>query len=412
MKKYLFIAIAMVASIASAEPVENKNENILTIDLAIDRAIASNSAFLALSKQKEISKSLLKQAGQTPVTQLTFGVDDFAGSGPYKSTSSMKSSIGFSQSFETGHKRRKRIASAKASCELEGLKYEVAKKELKLKVLNAYSELFRLMNEYKIQEEATKLAQETAEIVNKKVYAGELAPIDATRVNVEFSREEALKQHLELDILSAKNELASLWNSKFFEYEDIDLICDAYFKQNLSQPTDEILNSSPEVKIADSQIKLARMDVRKAKAEANADVDLAITYNKFRENSEHAWAIEASFPLKGNSEAGNIRAVEQAFEVASLEKEGILSEFSVKLANTFREKESLQKELDNIENSLLPVAKQAYNETKIAFEHGEKSLLDLFDARKTMLETYRLYLEIKCKLFSAIGEYAVLSNQY
>lgn len=412
MKKIYFSLLFIFAvSLVTAEVIE-KNTNKLTLDMAIENAVISNSAFLALSKQKDISNSLLKQAKEVPSPQLTLGVDDFAGNGAYKNTSSMKSSVGLTQTLEMGNKRKKRISSAKASCELEQFKIDIAKKELKLKVIGAYFELLRLMSELEIQNEATELAKETAETVNKKVSAGELPQIDATRVNVEYSREDAIKKHLELDVISAKNELASFWNSKTFDYDNIDLSCDAFLKQNLSEPAEEIIYSSPEILVANSQIKVAEMEVRKAKAEANADVDLSVTYNKFRESSEHAWTIEASFPLKGNSEAGNISASKQAFEAANLEKENVLTEFSVKIANAYREKESLQKEILNIENSLLPVAKKAYEETKTAFESGEKSLLDLFDARKTMLETQRLYLEIKCKLLNAIGEYAVLSNQY
>lgn len=413
MKKY-YLALLFIfgSSWLFAESLDSKNDNILTIDMALEKAIASNSAFLAVSKQKEISNSLLRQARQKPSPELKIGVDDYAGSGVYKKTSSMKSIIGLTQTIEMGNKRKKRISSAKASGELELVKIDIAKKELKLKVISAYFELFRLTKELEMQNEATILAKETADTVNKKVAVGELPQIDATRVNVEFSREEAVKKHLELDVVSAKNELASFWNSKTFDYDSIDLVCDSFIKQEFKNPSEELINALPEVRLADSQIKLAQADIRKAKAEANADIDFSVTYNKFRESSEHAWGIEASFPLKGRSESGNISAAKHTFEANKLEKEGIISEISVKIANAFREKESLQKEVTNIETALIPAAKQAYQETKIAFESGEKSLLDLFDARKTMLETSKLYLEIQCRYFNAIGEYAVLTDQY
>lgn len=411
-KYYLVLLLVLAGSLAFAETTDEKQERILTIDEAIEKAVASNSFFIAAEKQDEISKSLLRQARQNPSPELKIGVDDYAGSGPYKKTSSMKSIIGVTQTIEMGNKRQKRISLAKASRDVELLKIDMVKKELKLKVITAYFELFRLSKELEIQNEATKLAEEAADTVNKKVAAGELPRIDATRVNVEFSREEAVRKHLELDVISAKNELAALWNAKDFEYESIDLDCESFSNMELAAPSDELINESPEIRLAESQINVAKMEVNKARAEANSDIDFSVTYNKYRESSEHAWGIEASFPLKGKSESGNISAAKHSYEAAKLEKEGIVSEFSVKISNAYREKESLLKEVINIETSLIPASKQAYQETKIAFESGEKSLLDLFGARKTLLETSKLYLEIQCKLFNAIGEYAVLTNQY
>ena len=77
--------------VAFAETTDEKQERILTIDEAIEKAVASNSFFIAAEKQDEISKSLLRQARQNPSPELKIGVDDYAGSGPYKKTSSMKS---------------------------------------------------------------------------------------------------------------------------------------------------------------------------------------------------------------------------------------------------------------------------------------------------------------------------------
>ena len=170
MKKY-YLALLFIfgSSWLFAESLDSKNDNILTIDMALEKAIASNSAFLAVSKQKEISNSLLRQARQKPSPELKIGVDDYAGSGAYKKTSSMKSIIGLTQTIEMGNKRKKRISSAKASGELELVKIDIAKKELKLKVISAYFELFRLTKELEMQNEATILAKETADTATVNV---------------------------------------------------------------------------------------------------------------------------------------------------------------------------------------------------------------------------------------------------
>ena len=60
---------------------------------------------------------------------------------------------------------------------------------------------------------------------------------------------------------------------------------------------------------------------------------------------------------------------------------------------------------------LLPSAKEAFEQIQTAFNSGEKSLLDLFDAKKSLLETELLHLELQCKLFNAISEYAILTGQ-
>ena len=414
MKKLIFLilCLSLVSNLNAESNDSNTNEKrLLTINEAIEKAISSNPAILALLKQEEISNGLLKQAKISPKPSLSVGAEDFAGNGEYKKTSSMKSTIGLTQTIETAGKRHKRIRLADLSKSIELLKIEIAKKEMKLEVASSFIKLYQLSNELEIQKESIKLASQTADSVNQKVKAGELAQIDATRAFVEVTREETVKKHLELDIASLRQELATLLGEKSFEYDGISINSQSILEKELLKIDKIDIEQLPELALAKAELELAKADHKMTKAENVSDIDLSLNYSKYRATSDHAFGIQASIPLSQNNNKGKIQSAKAVVDAAELRIKNVSSNLSAKINTSFQEMESLAKEVQNIETMLLPAAKESYKQVQIAFDSGEKNLIDLFDSKKSLLETELLLLELRSKLFSAICEYAILTRQ-
>ena len=252
----LFFCFALSCSLRAETKAENQNKlPILTLEEALQKAVTSNKSFLALKKQKEISDSKIRLAKQSPVPEISLGVEDIAGSGEYKNTSSMKSSIALKKTFETGGKKAKRINAAKTSKDIEDLKIHIAEKELKLKVVDSFFKIYRLSKDLKLHEEAISIASQTADRVNKKVLAGELASIDATRAYVEFTKAKTEKRQLELDLYSAKNELAMLWNTDSLDFNDIEINTKYFTEEKYLSPSEIDINDIPEIAIGKARIK-------------------------------------------------------------------------------------------------------------------------------------------------------------
>ena len=414
MKKLIFLilCLSLVSNLYAESNDSNMNEKrLLTINEAIEKAISSNPAILALLKQEEISNGLLKQAKISPKPSLSVGAEDFAGNGEYKKTSSMKSTIGLTQTIETAGKRHKRIRLADLSKSIELLKIEIAKKEMKLEVASSFIKLYQLSNELEIQKESIQLASQTANSVNQKVTAGELAQIDATRAFVEVTREETVKKHLELDIASLRQELATLLGEKSFEYDGISINSQSILEKELLKIDKIDIEQLPELALAKAELELAKAEHKMTKAENVSDIDLSLNYSKYRATSDHAFGIQASIPLSQNNNKGKIQSAKAIVDAAELRIKNVSSNLSAKINTSFQEMESLAKEVLNIETMLLPAAKESYKQVQIAFDSGEKNLIDLFDSKKSLLETELLLLELRSKLFSAICEYAILTRQ-
>ena len=405
------LCFCLASNLYAEQEAQKCNSNTLTLKTALEKAITSNLSLLALMKQEEKYEGLVRQAKVTPPPSLVIGAEDFAGNGEYKKTSSMKSTIGLSQTIETAGKRKKRIRIANSTKTAEMLKVEIAKKEMKLKVASSFFKLYQLEKELEIQKESIELARQTSESVNKRVTAGELAQIDSTRAYVEFTREETLKKHLELDITSLKNEIATLLGEKTFEYKGISVNSESFIKEELSAPENINIEDLPELVLAKAELNLAESEYSMTKSERVSDIELTVNYSKYRATSDHAFAIEASIPLTRNSVKGKMQSAKAEVEAAKLCIDSVNSEISAKIYTAFQEKESLTKEVHNLETMLLPSAKEAFEQIQTAFNSGEKSLLDLFDAKKSLLETELLHLELQCKLFNAISEYAILTGQ-
>ena len=109
------LCFCLASNLYAEQEAQKCNSNTLTLKTALEKAITSNLSLLALMKQEGKYEGLVRQAKVSPSPSLVIEAEDFAGNGEYKKTSSMKSSIGLSQTIETAGKRKKRIRIANST---------------------------------------------------------------------------------------------------------------------------------------------------------------------------------------------------------------------------------------------------------------------------------------------------------
>jgi len=416
MKKIiLFCAIFLTGlyrpTIAISEPASSTDIQELSLPQALARAERYNPLLLAAHANIRAAGGITHQASLSPNPTLSVEFDEFAGTGQFKGTSSMKSSVGLSQPIITAGKRGKNVGIARSGERISQLAMQLQLVELRQQVTEDFLMVYLLQNLSKIQQQSLELASQAATAVSKRVVAGEAPAIDETRAEVEFSSEEVALRRLNRELESARTRLAASWNAGSPEFSTVYLEPHSILDIELSEPQAVSARVYPEVEQSEIIVSQRQQEMALARAESTPDLQLSASLSRFRESGDRAFAvgIEMELPLFDRRQG---RRSEASSAVKAAENKRVASEreFSSRLTSLYSEILSLREELANVSERLLPAADRAFNETKRAYEEGERELIDLLDARRTYLDATRTSLTLQHELLLKTAEYSIITG--
>lgn len=408
---YAIFTLSSVTANAQLATDCRSTEKKLTLQQLFALVEQVNPDLLAAHMQIEAAVGAAEQAGLAINPDLVIGFDEFAGSGQYKGTSSLKSSIGVKQQLLTAGKRNKRLNIAKSGQELSRLQLQQKVIELKTRVANDFLQVWLLQGLGTIQQQSLSLTRQAADAVEKRVLAGEAPAIDETRAKVELSSAEITERRLQRELETAQIELATSWNADSFDFAGVDIETSTIVNAQIPEPAAVNVGGFPEVAHGKALVRQKQQELALVKAEATPDLQLTTSFSKFRESRDQALAIEIEFelPLFDKKQGRRKEAMADKDKV-SYELQSSQLAYTTRINALYRQIQSLRDELANIGARLLPMAARAHAETNQAYEEGERELIDMLDARRTYLEATRAHLTVQHELMCKVVEYAIITG--
>jgi len=416
MKKIILFCAIFLAGLcqpksALSEPASSSDTQALSLSKALVMAEQLNPLLLAAQASARSAIGITWQAGLAPNPILSVEFDEFAGTGQFKGTSSIKSSVGLSQPIITAGKRGKKVSIARSGERISQLAMQLQLAELRQQVTEDFLKVYLLQNLSKIQLQSLELARQAATAVSKRVVAGEAPAIDETRAEVELSSEEVSLRRLNRELESARTRLAASWNADSPEFSRVYLEPHSILDITLCEPQSVNTSTYPEVEQAEILAIQRRQEMALAKAESTPDLQLSTSLSRFRASGDRAFAVGISMELPlFDRRQGRRREISSAIQAAAQKKVASRREFTSRITALYSEVISLREELANVNKRLLPAADRAFSETNRAYEEGERELIDLLDARRTYLDATRTSLTLQHELLLKTAEYAIITG--
>lgn len=412
MHKYLLYFIFSFLLFFSDSTCIQAQQPSISMQTALTNAYKRNPGLRAYEFRVQASRGTLRQSGLKPNPEFSIEFEKFGGNKEFAGTGLIEQSISLGQEFQTAGKLGKKVKASQVELKIAQEEFEFAKLNLANRVCKAFYGISSLQKLIVVQKEFVKLSQENADAVAKKVEAGETPKIDLTRAQVEASsaRTELGKMLRNLETL--RYELSSLWaeTSADFSIDDQNLnVCSCYTKLDLE---DEALTlNHPKAKIASLKHQLAKAENSLAKAESTPNFKLEGGVVRERASNKHNYFIGLSMPLTiFDNNRGNRESAAALTKHAENELAQVAISRKASLIELQRQLYSLNEEIENVHNSLLPGAETAYTQIKTAYEEGERELFELFDARRVMLEAQKAAIEIENDRLNVQLEFCLLTG--
>jgi cobalt-zinc-cadmium efflux system outer membrane protein len=308
------------------------------------------------------------------------------------------------QRIERPALREARIAAAEANSvaaveNLRGVENDLIS-DIKLR----YYELLRRGEEVAAAREDVRLVEQIVERVKLRFTTGESARFDLIRAEAELTNirknlEVALRRELEARALLKRTVAPSLPDTFRVEGDFYLRVPDAD-RERLAQ---SMMNANPLLLQADALIERASRRVEQEKASVLPGVSVLAGVTREPEIRSTNFGLIFNVPLF-DRRAGPIEAATQELVRARNEREQVALALQQQFDATWQRFDAARLQVETIEKSLLPQARQVVRVAEAAYRFGERGILEFLDAQRQFRLSRNELIAARQELYSAVAE--------
>jgi len=362
----------------------------LTLAEAEALLIANNRELLAARRAVSSAEAQQVIAGARPnatfsVNSTSISRDPGIGTGPLDNKR-MDTVFRIDQPFERGDKRELRLDAASGlqraaqNDSLDMLRQQLAA------VRGAYYDLKQAQERGRVLAESAQLFAGTLSAAQIRLKAGDLAPADVAKVQVDYERAQNDARGALADLTRARLALAYLIGAERAAAELTATDSWPTPERADADAVEHAIDVRPDVLAAKARFEAAEKLRDLAKAQRTRDVTIGAQFEHYPSNvPTNSVGFGVSIPLfTGNDFSGDI----QKAEVDRYSALDFLAKTRALAANDLRRAASdlnaAAERVERYEGSLLDAAGRSAQAAEFAFQRGALSVLEVLDARRTL----------------------------
>ncbi len=377
----------------STGPASAQDPRVVTLDDALELSGVAEQADARLTNPRlvgpraetDAASALVDQARLSPNPEVTFEVENVAGSGIFSGLQSTEYTLTVGQRLELGDKRSARIGAAGAQAELASLRADLTTVELGQLVRERYLTAAAASARVELAEDVVARNEELARIAGVLVEVGREPPLRALRADSALAEARARLVEAEAESLSARTALASLWAGG-----EAPLVPAEF--PNIVPPASlmsEALGSLT-YRVARAESIAAAAEMERQRSLRIPDPTVSAGVRRFEESGDNAFLIGVSIPLPfRDRNQGNIAAAEARLRAANAGEAVALADYEQSVAIARARYFGAEARVETLSQTSLPLAEEALRLVRIGYRNGRFPLIEVLaaaDARDTIRE--------------------------
>lgn len=352
---------------APAAPIDLQS----AIALALDQP-----AVRAASHEAAATDALVAQADRLPNPTLSWQRE---GQQPGLRTTTVQ----IAQPIELGGKRGARVALARGAAALADGDRLAQRQAVRADVIAAYYAVLVAGHRLAVAQASMALARKTADVTARRVAAGKISPIDATRARLALVDADTAHNGAAAALAIARTTLGALTG---LPADDLVLVDDG---DRLPEPEPLVAllartDDSAALRRARGQLAARQAQVDVERAARVPDVTLSVGTQRDDQAGRRQAVVGLSVPLPlFNRNADALRAALRRTDQAGDELAAAATATTAALTSAHTRYVSVRREAQLLRDDVVPNAQAAYEQTLKGFEYGKFSFLDVESAQRT-----------------------------
>lgn len=380
MARFFFVFTAFASAAFSAE---------LTLDHAVEQALAGNRGFAAASFEVEKAQGRALQAGLPKNPELEIGArSDLI----FKNEGERTLTLGVSQALPRKDRLKKAREAANLTIEQRRALVRDSERRLIGDVQTLFLQILTLDRQHAARQRLIENGEKLAALIAQRVQAGEVAQTDLGPIRIETAK---LRQ--EQALLLAEKSDAELRLKQVLGLspeEPVTLagnLDDLVARWNPDALAATPAENRPDLAAAKIGVGQARVEVQVAKAEAYDDVTVGVDFEAGRSafdapigvKKDYSLGAKVSIPLPfRNKNQGRILEQQATHRQAEAEVSAVRQTVVSEIAQARSAVAKLDPILVRYREELIPLAEQHFQAVQRAYQQGHESIAPVFQAQQ------------------------------
>jgi outer membrane protein, heavy metal efflux system len=400
--KVCAIGVVCVSCLAPGLLMAQAAPRSLTIDAAVDEAIARNLGLIAERANLSIAEAGLITARLRPNPVLSGGANslDWLGTGfnDVNNAGPPEYAVRVDMPFERAHKRELRTDVAARTKQLAEAQFAEAVRKLKLDVTIASVDVLEAKARLQLAQDNLQALERLLQLNERRLTSGAIPPIELSRSRVAMLQYRGSVRTAQLALTQARLKLLPLLGRRPEEAPiDIDDrlgLPPAPASPDLAALQETAKNTRPDLLAARHEQARTAADLKLQIAEGKVDYTLGAEYRRQQgvNGRGNLLGLFVSVPLPiFNRNQGEIARAEAEGEKAVRSVTALETDLAGEVASAYEDFDSTRQLLTEIERDLLKPTADARAGTTYMYQAGATSLLDVLDAQRAYNDTMDTY---------------------
>lgn len=367
----------------------------LTLEQALEEAVARSPAIVAAEADVEASRARLRQAGFRFNPTLNVDVEDLVGTGIYSGVQSAQVTATLTQQLDLFGRRSSRVNAARAGLAAQELRLGIARADLAQAVRLQFAGAVAARDRLRLATDNLARARELARIADELVAAGREPPLRALRARANAAQTEAALRAAEAADIAARRTLAGLFGTA----GEVGGVAGPLIPPSL--PTIEPALTL-EVRLAEAERIQAEAQLRQEQVARRLDPSVGVGVRRLEQTGDTALVAGVSVPLRiFDRNQGNVAAAQASIRAAEARRAAAIAQATARIGNAGSNIAAAQARVSALETAALPQASEALRLANLAYRAGRLTLLELLDAQQALAATQNELIDARAALAEA-----------
>ena len=376
---FLLLAGPCLAAVSSG--------SILTLDQALQTALAGNPDLAAAQWDIGIAEGDRQQAGLIPNPEVSWEAEDTR-------RESRTTTVMISQPLELGGKRGARIDVASRGQDAAAIELELKRNALRADVIQAFSSAQTAQQRLQLSRQSLELAEQGLRVAQGSIQAGKSSPVEGTRAQVQLSQVRLELSRAERDQANAYQQLAQVMGAPLPTAVSVQAAAQGL--PVVPPPTRLLqrLNQTAELRLAKMQIDQREASLELEKTQRIPDLTVSVGSQYSEQEKERVNVVGLSMPIPlFNRNQGNVLAAARRSDQARDLRNATELRLRTEIQASLEQWQTANGEVKAFNQSILPAAQSAVDNATRGFEAGKFGFLEVLDAQRTLIESRTQYIQ-------------------
>lgn len=358
----------------------------LSLGQAVEAALLHNPELAASAYEITAAEARITQAGLRPNPELAGQFENMFGTGEESGTQSLESTLSLSQVIELGNKRASRLNVASLDRDVAAIERQAQQLDVLAEVTRRFINVVAAQQAQTLARSATALTEQTLAAIVTRVQAARSPKAEQSRASIAVTRARIEQQQADSNLHSARRALAASWGARSADFVSakadlFDLVPVKSFEDLSSrvQRNPDFLRFATEARLRDGELRLAQ---------ANARPNLNVSAGLRRFEATRDIALVAGFSVDlpvSNRNQGAIREAQARREQLRAQSQAALIRAEATLFSLYEELLAARSRVETLRGDAIPQAEAALDQSRVGYERGRFSYLELASAQQELL---------------------------